>query len=189
MIAGIAEIAYPVIIVNSLWILLLRITDMSVDTLRIMSMVRGRKYLAAGLGTLEAAIFIIAITHVLKPPIHWAQMGGYALGFGAGTLIGVAISQRISSGFVLLRVLSRQQDLDLAGKLRDKGYRITSVEGQGKSGPVDVLFGVIDKRMASQAIQHVSEVAPQAFVLIEPVDKAINGYIPSLPRWRPMMRR
>lgn len=180
---GIVEIA-----LGGLLIFVLRVTDVSVDTLRILSMVKGHKWRAAALGALEAGVFICAISHVLRPPVHWIQMTGYALGFGVGTLVGITIAQRISSTFVLLRVLSRSKSPEIRQRLLDDGFRVICVRGEGKLGPVDILFGVMNRRMVMHAMELVSQIDPEAFVVVEQVEHAMGGNVPSLSTWRPSVR-
>ncbi|NLW86639.1 MAG: hypothetical protein GXY38_07170, partial [Planctomycetes bacterium] len=86
-------------------ILVLRVMNMSVDSVRVISMVKGYRLRSALLGTVEAGIFIFAISQVLSSPMQWQQMVGYALGFGVGTFTGSTIAGRLASNFTLLRCL------------------------------------------------------------------------------------
>jgi uncharacterized protein YebE (UPF0316 family) len=87
-------------------ILVLRVMNMSVDSVRVISMVKGYRLRSALLGTVEAGIFIFAISQVLSSPMQWQQMVGYALGFGVGTFTGSTIAGRLASNFTLLRCLT-----------------------------------------------------------------------------------
>ncbi len=50
----------------ALWIFALRVSDMTLDTLRLLFVVRGRKGIAWSLGFFQAGIFVVAITSVLN---------------------------------------------------------------------------------------------------------------------------
>ena len=174
---------------NAGLIFALRVADMSADSLRIISMVKGRRIRAAAFGVLEAGVFIYAISRALRPPIHWVQMAGYAGGFGVGTLTGATIAGWLTSNFVLLRVLSRSHAHEIADRLRRDSYRVTSVNGEGRDGPVSILFSVLERHLAERAMAVVRDVDEQAFVTLEPIEKSAGGYVPGLPWWRPSVRR
>ncbi len=170
-------------------IFLLRVLDMSADTLRILSMVKGHRTRAALLGVFQASVFIYAITEVVRSPTHWIPMAGYALGFGVGTYIGSTIAEWLSSNHVLLRVLSRTHSAEITEHLRGRGCRVTVVQGQGKDGPVPILFSVVNRDVAHEAMGVIRKIAPQSFITVEQVERAVGGYVPRLAGWRPAVRR
>ena len=67
-----------------LFVFTMRVIDMSLDTLRMLFVMRGRKFLAGGIGVIQATVFILAVSAVLKGPLDPLTVAGYALGFGAG---------------------------------------------------------------------------------------------------------
>ena len=66
-------------------IFLLRVSDMTLDTLRVLVVMRGKKGLAWLLGFFQAAIFVLAISSVLSNLDNPLNVVGYAAGFGTGT--------------------------------------------------------------------------------------------------------
>jgi hypothetical protein len=68
-------------IFGALLIFCLRITDVSIGTLRVLYMVRGRRLMAAVLGLAESGIFIFAVSRVFKGDVTTPKMLGYAAGF------------------------------------------------------------------------------------------------------------
>lgn len=170
-------------------IFFLRVLDMSADTLRILSMVKGHRGRAALLGVFQASVFIYAITEVIRSPTHWIPMAGYALGFGVGTYIGSTIAEWLSSNFVLLRVLSRGFAGEVTEHLRDRGCRVTVVQGHSKDGPMPILFSVVNRDVAREAMATIRQIDDQAFITFEQVERAVGGYIPRLAGWRPAVRR
>ena len=160
------------------FIFLCRVSDVSIDTLRVVSIVKGHRGLAAVFGTLEAGIFIVALATMLRPPIHWLQMVGYAAGFGVGTLVGMTLAARLSSEFVLFRVLSRPPGGPIGDRLRSDGFAVTAVASQGRDGPVEILFGVVRRSQARRALDLVRAVDEKAFIVLEPVQHAAGGHVP-----------
>ena len=160
------------------FIFLCRVSDVSIDTLRVISIVKGQRVLAALFGMLASGIFIVALATIFRPPIHWLQMVGYAGGFGVGTLVGMTLAARLSAEFVLLRVLSRPPGGPISDRLRSGGFAVTAVAGQGRDGPVEILFGVVRRSQARKALNLVRAVDAKAFVVLEPVQHAAGGYVP-----------
>ncbi|MGB2754560.1 MAG: DUF5698 domain-containing protein [Phycisphaerae bacterium] len=160
------------------FIFLCRVSDVSIDTLRVISIVKGQRVLAAVFGMLASGIFIVALATIFRPPIHWLQMVGYAAGFGIGTLVGMTLATRLSSEFVLFRVLSRPPGGPISDRLRSGGFAVTAVAGEGRDGPVEILFSVVRRSQARKALDLVRAVDAKAFVVLEPVQHAAGGHVP-----------
>lgn len=79
-------------------ILVLRVLDVSIGTLRVLYTVRGRLATAAILGLVEAGVFIFAISRVFKHVDGPLAMAGYACGFATGTALGIRLERWIASG-------------------------------------------------------------------------------------------
>jgi uncharacterized protein YebE (UPF0316 family) len=65
-------------------IFLLRVSDMTLDTLRVLMVMRGKKGIAWILGFFQSAIFILAISSVLTHLDNPLNIIGYAAGFATG---------------------------------------------------------------------------------------------------------
>lgn len=165
-------------VLGALLIFALRVCDMSMDTLRVMSMVRGKRIRASLFGLVEAGVFIMAIAKVLSPPIRPLEMAGYAAGFAAGTFIGMTLAQRLTTNHVLFRVLSPKHGEAICWSLRDAGFAVTCVEAEGKSGPVPILWTVINRKNGERLIALVRKLDPKAFIVSEPIDHACGGFVP-----------
>jgi uncharacterized protein YebE (UPF0316 family) len=59
---------------------------------------RGRKLLAGLLGTIQAAVFILAVRTVLQGPLNFWTVVGYATGFGVGVVLGIVAEERLALG-------------------------------------------------------------------------------------------
>ena len=160
------------------FIFLCRIGDVSIDTLRVISIVKGQRVRAMVFGVLASGIFIVALATVFRPPIHWLQMVGYAGGFGVGTLVGMTLAAWLSSEFVLLRILSRPPGGPIGDRLRSDGFAVTAVAGEGRDGPIEILFSVVRRSQAQKALDVVRAVDEKAFVVVEPVQHAAGGHVP-----------
>ncbi len=87
-------------------IFLLRVGDMSLDTMRVLFVMRGRKAVAWILGFFQASIFVIAISSVLSHLDNPLNILGYAAGFATGNVVGMWIEGRLAVGHVQLSIVS-----------------------------------------------------------------------------------
>ncbi len=160
-------------VVDQLTLLLLiffaRILDVSVGTLRIIFVSKGLKYWSAALGFIESLIWILAISKVMQNLGDWQTYIAFALGFAAGNFVGIALEQRIALGSLIIRIITRHEAPKLVSSLRAAGYGVTSVEGQGESGEVKLVFTLVKRRQLAKVIAVIKEYSPNAFYSIEDV--------------------
>jgi uncharacterized protein YebE (UPF0316 family) len=109
------------------------------------------------------------------------SMVGWALGFATGTFVGIALDQWIGSGSILMRVISRNHALRLRELLNAEGFGVTAIQGQGRDGNVLVIFVVAPRKRTGDLLTLVQGIDPDAFITVEPVAKAIGGYVPHFP--------
>ena len=164
---------------GALLIFCLRIVDVSVGTLRVMYMVRGDRLKAVPLAFFESLIWVFAISRIMKEVDNVANMFAFAAGFAAGTMVGMTLERWIASGFVLLRVISDVGREKLAGEVRSAGFGVTVLTGEGREGEQEILFIVAMRRRAQELLRLIRRVDDGAFVTMEPVQKAMGGYVPA----------
>jgi uncharacterized protein YebE (UPF0316 family) len=144
-----------------------RILDVSLGTLRTISVVRGRVFLASVLGFCEVSIWIVVITKVMESLGNPWNMLGWSLGFASGNAVGIMIERRLALGHLVIRVLSRDTTDTVAGSIRDLGEKVTEFVGHDPSGPVKLLYTVSDRSRAPR-IEAAARVAdPQCIVVTE----------------------
>src|SRR5579859_412984 len=95
------------------WLIVLaRIIDVSLDTIRMVSVVQGRRAFAAVLGFFQAVVYVCAIAKVLLNMNQPVYALAYGLGFATGTYLGMLIEQRLAFGKQLaLFVTSKGREL------------------------------------------------------------------------------
>ena len=84
----------------------LRVLDMTLDTLRVLFVMRGRKKIAWVLGFFQSAIFVIAISTVLSNLDNPLNIIGYAAGFATGNVVGMVIEERLAIGHTMINIIS-----------------------------------------------------------------------------------
>jgi uncharacterized protein YebE (UPF0316 family) len=154
----------------------LRVTDMTLDTLRVLFVMRGRKPIAWVLGFFQAAVFVIAITSVLRNLTNPLNVIGYAAGFATGVVVGMAIEERLAIGYVHMRVISSRRGSGIAEKLRDEGYAVTEVPARGKDGMVTMLNCSVLRKDIPRLRNIVNEIDPEAFITSEDIRPVRRGF-------------
>lgn len=154
----------------------LRVADMTLDTLRVLFVLRGRKALAWFLGFAQSAIWVVAISSVLRHVDNLWNVVGYAGGFATGTVIGMLIEERLAIGHGHVRVISPSRGSALAEAIRASGYAVTELAGRGRDGTVAILTCSVRRRDVQRLTRSVHTLDPEAFVTVEDVRPLHRGY-------------
>lgn len=154
----------------------LRVVDMSLDTLRMLFVVRGRKAIAWVLGFFQSVVFVIAITSVLSNLDNPLNVIGYAAGFATGNVIGMWIEERLAVGHTHLQIISPRLGVSLSQVLREAGYGVTEIPARGKDGMVSILSVSVLRKDAKSVQKIVHEKDPEAFVTSEDVRPLWRGF-------------
>lgn len=160
-------------------IMLLRICDMSLDTIRVLFVVRGKKLLVFILGFFQSVIFVVAISSVLTKMGNILNVLGYALGFATGNVVGMLIENRLAIGHILVTIISSTRGTSIAERLRASGYAVTEISGRGKDGTVFELHASVVRKDVDSVETIVLETDPQAFVTAEDVRPVRRGFFRS----------
>lgn len=119
-------------------------------------------------GFFEVFIWLLAIRQVLIGLSHPLYLLVYALGFSAGTYIGMVIEEKLSIGNVIIRVVTRRNAKILVRKLKER-FRTTNIEASGKRGKVMVIYIVLSRSRVKEAIGMIKNYNPKSFYTIEDI--------------------
>jgi len=159
-----------------LLIFFLRVCDMSLDTLRVLFVMRGIKKIAWVLGFCQSVIFILAIGKVLTQINNPLNIIGYAAGFATGNVVGMIIEERIAIGHILVNIISPRRGSAIVTHLRDHGYAVTELAGRGKDGMVSMINCSVLRKQVDAVHELVNEVDPDAFITAEDVRPIRHGF-------------
>lgn len=160
------------------FIFLARVCDVTLDTLRIIYVSRGMKFLAPIIGFFEVLIWLIAITqifHNLTNPIYYIA---YAGGFAMGNFIGIIIEAKMAIGTVIIRIIAQQNASELIDFLKGDGYGVTHTDAQGAMGPVKIIFTIIKRKDIARVLKIIKKFNPRSFYTIEDVRSVRKGVFP-----------
>jgi uncharacterized protein YebE (UPF0316 family) len=183
----------PATLLTGVLIALARIVDVSLGTMRTISIVHGRSRLAFGLGFLEVSVWLFVITTVINQVMTKPILGlFYALGFSLGNVVGIAMEKRLALGHTVLRVITPRDGHRMADRIREAGCGVTTFEGEGMTGPVTELYVVCRRGDLQNIIQTVKTLEPDAFYITEQAGSVSKVYRPPLPQptgWRSVLKK
>jgi len=166
----------PVAWLGALGIFALRVSDMTCDTLRMLFVVRGRKGIAWVLGFVQSAIFVVAITSVLKHLDNPLNIIGYAAGFATGNVVGMLIEGRLAIGHVKISIVTQRLGTALSQVLRDSGFGVTEIPARGRDGMVSMLSVSVMRKDVSKVEDIVHATDAEVFVISEDVRPLRRGF-------------
>jgi len=158
-------------VILPLLIFLARVTDVSINTMRIIFMLNGRKYISTLMGFFESLIWILAISQIFQNLSSWPTYIAYAAGFASGIFVGMLIEEKLAIGRVVIRVITRVPANELIVHLTEKGYRYWVLDAQSDEGKVNVLFTVVKRETLKATIELIKQYNPQAFYTVEGVKR------------------
>jgi len=181
------------ILITGLLVFCARVVDVSMGTMRTISIVQGRTTTAFFLGALEVSLWLAIISTVLeKISANPILAVFYALGFSTGNVVGIKLERRLAMGTLILRVISASQSSEMATRLREAGFGVTTFQGEGKSGPVVELYIVCRRRDMKIILPIITGIDPEAFYVTEQVGLVSKVYRPlmhPLTGWRSVLKK
>ena len=170
-------------------IFLARLCDVSVGTIRIIMLNRGRRSIAPVLGFVEVLIWLIAIRQIFQHLDNAAAFLAYALGFAAGTMVGMSLENKLAIGNVAIRVITSEDARDLIDKLSESKFGVTSFAAEGVNGKVRLIFSIAARKQLGRALEIINELHPKAFISISDVRSVSEGVFPERPYRFGMIRK
>lgn len=159
-------------------IFLARICDVSLGTMRIIFISKGKKNIAPFLGFFEVLIWIIAVSKIMQNINNYACYLAYAAGFATGNFVGMIIEEKLAVGTQLIRVITHTGGKELVERLNSSGFGATIVKAHGAREDVDLIYTVVNRNNLSDALQLINEFNPRVFYTIEDIRSTNEGVFP-----------
>ena len=168
-----------------LLIFIARIGDVSINTIRIIYVLGGRRMTATLLGFFESFIWLMAIRQIFEHMDNWICYVAYPAGFASGIFVGMIIEERIAYGKVIVRIITRRDITPLIQYFSNEGLRYTHVNAQGPSGPENLVFTVLERDRLEALLLRLKEILPSAFYTVEKVNRAAESgaFVQEPNRW------
>jgi uncharacterized protein YebE (UPF0316 family) len=160
-----------------------RVVDVSLGTLRIIFMSRGRRALAPILGFFEVFIWVVAISQIMRDVNNPVAYVAYAAGFATGNFVGMTIEARLAIGTLIVRMIVPRGADALVEGLHAAGYGVTSVDGRGATGEVKLIYTIIKRKDLADVTRIAHAVNPKVFLSVEEVSATHEGIFPRETAW------
>jgi uncharacterized protein YebE (UPF0316 family) len=159
-------------------ICLARICDVSLGTIRIITVSKGMRSLATGLAFFEIIIWLFSIGQIMQNLTNIANYIAYATGYAVGNYVGIYIEEKLSLGTIMLRIITKKKADELIAFLKSAGYGVTILKGAGGYGPVDVIFTIVKRREYTTVVGIINKFNPNAVYTVEEVKHASTSPYP-----------
>ena len=157
-----------------LTIFIIQIVYVSLFTIRTVMVLKGYKFIAAGISIVEAFIYIVGLGLVLDNLDNIINIIVYALGYASGIMVGLIIEQKIALGYVVVNVTTAEKDKDLPNHFRTLGYGVTHSTSYGRDGERTSMQILTPRKYEKKLIETIREIDDHAFIVsYEP--KNISG--------------
>ncbi|GAB6927329.1 DUF5698 domain-containing protein [Paenibacillus sp. JCM 10914] len=143
----------------------INVVYVSIFTLRLILMIKGRRGLASALSMLEVFVYLLGLNLVLQNLDNPANMAAYCIGFGLGVYIGSRIEEYLALGYIVVQVIVNSLETDLAVTLRERGYGVTAWAADGKDGQRLVLQVLVKRKNERRLMETLGKLSPQAFII------------------------
>lgn len=153
-----------------------RIVDQSLGILRIIFATKGLKLPVLFFAFFESFIWLLAVRQILVRIDNIFYFFIFAAGFAAGNTFGIFLEEKLSIGFVIVRVVFQKDSDNSINALKERGYRLTSVDALGMEGPVKMIFSTIKRKQIKDFLQILNKENPTAFYTIEDVKQVREGF-------------
>lgn len=156
-------------------IFLARICDVSIGTMRIIFVSKGKKNIAPVLGFFEVLIWIIAISKIMQNLDNYINYVAYAAGFATGNFVGMIIEEKLAMGIQMVRVFTAGRGMDLVKLLNTNGFGATAIEAHGAKEKIHLVYSIVHRNELERVVELINEFNPGAFFTIEDVKAANEG--------------
>ena len=174
------------------FIVVARIIDVSLGTVRTICVVRGYRLIAAVLGFAEVMVWIVAVSGVLRE-FTLLKVLAYGVGFAAGNAVGIWMEQQVALGQQVVFVISKRFSHDIAFAMRLAGYMVTQLAAEGRDGPLTMLFIVTSRKATGSVMRIVESVDREAIAMVNDVRSTtfLRRQVGMLPPtgWRAILKK
>ena len=168
-------------------ILVAKIIEVSVSTLRIILIGKGYRKPGAILALVEILIWVFIASSVING-IKETPLKGiyYSIGFAVGVYLGSIIESKIGVGRILIQsIVMKEEAQDVLNALRDAGHAVTSVEASGKFKERMVILIFAERKNRNNIIHIINETDEDALIVTNDVSMVSGGFVSP---WRRLIK-
>ena len=155
-----------------------KVMEVSLATTRIVLITRGVKIIGSLIGLVEVLIWVMLVSTVLKDITSDPfKLVAYALGFSVGNYVGSIFEQKLGIGTVRIEaIVMEEHGLELANRIRAKGFAVTVMEGDGMNFKRNILLMNIPRKNHQEVARMIKEFQDNVVITINDIKPAYGGY-------------
>ncbi|MCJ7519951.1 MAG: DUF5698 domain-containing protein [Anaerolineaceae bacterium] len=157
-------------------IFIVRVLNMAVDTIRMLTVMRGMRTITWILGVIQTVLYVIALGSVINNLDNPINILSYSVGFATGNVVGMMIEKRLAFGYINMTIISSVRGQELADRLRMGGHAVTEIPARGKDGTVEILECSVQRKYAPGVQELVMQIDPAAFITSRDIQPLHRGY-------------
>jgi uncharacterized protein YebE (UPF0316 family) len=146
------------------------------DTLRTLSVARGRRPAAWLAGFGQSFLFVTAVAGLLTDLLNAWNLTAFAGGLATGSVLGIVVEGRLAPGHRLVRIVSSRRGASIAAAIRQLGWGATEFSARGQDGTVSLIWCHLPRRHAAEVTDAVLDLDPEAFITAENVRLSHGGW-------------
>ena len=157
-------------------IFIVRVLNMAVDTIRMLTVMRGMRTITWVLGVIQTVLFVLALGSVVNDLDNPLNILAYSVGFATGNVVGMMIEKRLAFGFINMTIISSVRGKELADRMRADGHAVTEIPARGKDGTVEILECSVLRKFAPAVQTSILQIDPAAFITSRDIQPLHRGY-------------
>jgi uncharacterized protein YebE (UPF0316 family) len=176
-----------VTLLEAVIILVAKVIEVSVSTLRIILIGKGYRKPGTALAMVEILLWVFIASSVITG-IQEAPIKGiiYSIGFATGVYLGSIIEDKIGVGRILIQsIVMKEEAKNVLNALRDAGHAVTSVDAYGKYKERVVILIFANRKNKKNIIHLINETDDDALIVTNDVSMVSGGFISP---WRRLIK-
>ena len=159
-------------------IFLVKIIEVSLNTIVTLLTVKNKKIIATILGFIDVIIWFMVIREALSSNYDGIIIAiVFASGHAIGTYTGTLLSNKLINTKILMQVVTEVTAKEKIDEIRDKGYAVSVINCTGKNDSKKLmLFIELDSKKINNVQNAIKEIDKNAFIVINETQNVINGF-------------
>jgi uncharacterized protein YebE (UPF0316 family) len=159
-------------------ILVVKIFEVSLATLRIVLITKDERVKGAFIGFFEVIIWVIVVstvlTNITEDPF---KVVVYAFGFAIGNFVGSKLENMFAIGDANIEVITHKLDgKKMAKHLRANGLAVTSVNAYGMNDKREILFMHVPRKRIKRTVELVRDFQQDVVITVHDIKPIYGGY-------------
>ncbi len=161
-----------------LFIVFAKVIEVSMATVRMVLITKGERKIGAVIAFFEVSLWVILVSTVLDNIMeNPLKIVAYALGFSLGNYIGSWVEEKIGIGLAEMQVILKEEHGEtVVSNLREQGYAVTVLRGEGKSHPRYVLLMYVQRKKIKECANFIKSIQENAVITVSDKKSLYGGY-------------